>query len=72
MRYPSSFNTTSVVSIERSRLVHRVGHITDEQRQVVLNKLYELKDNLEELDTYGWWTQEKTDQTITNLEQISC
>ena len=72
LRYPSSFNTTSVVSIERSRLVHRVGHITDEQRQVVLNKLYELKDNLEELDTYGWWTQEKIDQTVINLKQISC
>lgn len=72
LRYPSSFNTSSVVSIERSRLVHRIGHITTEQKQVILDKLHELKNNLEALDSYGWWTQEKLDQTITNLDRISC
>jgi hypothetical protein len=63
---------SSVVSIELSRLVHRVGHITNEQRQVLIDKLNELKSNLSELDTYGWWTIEKIDQTILNLERISC
>ena len=72
LRYPSSFNMASVVSIELSRLVHRVGHITEEQKQAILNKLLELKENLAELDTYGWWTPEKIDQTIINLERISC
>jgi hypothetical protein len=72
LRYPSSFNMTSVVSIERSRLVHRVGHITEEQKQVIIDKLNELRENLAELDTYGWWTQEKIEQTITNLERIYC
>lgn len=72
LRYPSSFNTSSVVSIERFRLVHRIGHITTEQKQAILDKLHELKNNLEALDSYGWWTQEKIDQTITNLDRISC
>jgi hypothetical protein len=72
LKYPSSFNMSSVVSIELSRLVHRVGHITNEQRQVLIDKLNELKSNLSELDTYGWWTIEKIDQTILNLERISC
>jgi hypothetical protein len=63
---------SSVVSIELSRLVYRVGHITNEQRQVLIDKLNELKSNLSELDTYGWWTIEKIDQTILNLERISC
>jgi len=72
LRYPSSFNMASIVSVELSRLVHRVGHITEEQKQVILNKLLELKENLAELDTYGWWTPEKIDQTIINLERISC
>lgn len=72
LRYPSSFNMSSVVSVELSRLVHRVGHITADQKQVILDKLNELKNNLSELDTYGWWTLEKIDQTITNLERISC
>lgn len=31
-----------------------------------------LKGNLAELDTCGWWTPEKIDQTIINLERISC
>lgn len=72
LRYPSSFNMASVVSIELSRLVHWVGHITEEQKQAILNKLLELKENLAKLDTYGWWTPEKIDQTIINLERISC
>lgn len=72
LRYPSSFNMASVVSTELSRLVYRVGHITEEQKQVIIDKLNELKGNLAELDTYGWWTPEKIDQTITNLERISC
>ena len=72
LRFPSSFNTASIVSVERTRLIHRVGHITEEQKQAILNKLYELKANLDILDTYGWWTQEKLDMTITNLSQISC
>ncbi len=72
LRYPSSFNLASIVSVERFRLVHRIGHITQEQRQAILDKLTELKSNLSELDTYGWWTTEKIDQTITNLERISC
>ena len=72
LRHPSSFNTSSVVSIERPRLVHRIGHITTEQKQAILDKLHELKNNLEALDSYGWWTQEKLDQTITNLDRISC
>lgn len=72
LKFPSSFNTVSIVSVERTRLVHRVGHITEEQKQVILNKLHELKANLDTLDAYGWWTQEKLDITITNLSQISC
>ena len=72
LRYPSSFNLSSVVSTERTRLAYRVGRITTAQKQAILNKLFELKDNLEELDTYGWWTPEKINITITNLEQICC
>ena len=72
LRFPSSFNTASIVSVERTRLVHRVGHITEEQKQAILDKLHELKAHLDILDTYGWWTQEKLDRTITNLSQISC
>ena len=72
LKFPSSFNLASVVSIELSRLIRRVGHITEEQKQVILDKLNELKGNLTELDTYGWWTIEKIDQTILNLERISC
>ena len=71
LKYPSSFNMTSIVSVELSRLIRRVGRITEEQKQVILDKLNELKGNLAELDTYGWWTPEKIDQTISNLERIS-
>ena len=72
LKYASSFNLSSVIAVDLSRLIHRIGHITSEQRQVILDKLNELKGNLKELDTYGWWTPEKIDQTITNLERISC
>ena len=72
LKFPSSFNLASIVSIELSRLIRRIGRITEEQKQVILDKLNELKENLTELDTYGWWTVEKIDQTILNLERISC
>ena len=72
LRESSSFNTTSVVSIELSHLRYRIGHITNEQRQVLIDKLNELKSNLSSLDTYGWWSTKKIDQTILNLERISC
>jgi hypothetical protein len=72
LKYPSSFNLSSVVAVDLSRLIHRIGHITREQKQVILDKLYELRENLSELDTYGWWTSEKIDQTIINLERIYC
>lgn len=72
LKFPSSFNMASIVSIELSRLIRRVGRITEEQKQVILNKLNELKGNLIELDTYGRWTTEKIDPTILNLERISC
>lgn len=72
LRWPSSFNLSSIVSIELSRLVHRIGHITEEQKQVVVDKLQELGENLEELDTYGWWTTEKINQTLANLARIHC
>jgi hypothetical protein len=72
LRRPSSLRMNSIVAVDLSRLICRIGHITEEHKQIILDKLHELKGNLEELDTYGWWTLEKIDQTITNLERISC
>lgn len=63
---------TSVVAVDLTRLVRRVGHITEEQKRVLIDKLVELKGNLSELDTYGWYTPEKIDMTIDNLERIRC
>lgn len=72
LKFPSSFNMTSVVAVDLTRLVRRVGHITEEQKRVLIDKLVELNGNLSELDTYGWYTPEKIDMTIDNLERIRC
>lgn len=66
---PCGFMLNMVRGVDISRLVYRIGHITDPQKQSILSKLFEIEDN-----TTGLYDdcvfRDRIETTIENVERI--
>lgn len=68
---PGKFVLNMIRGVDLSRLVKRIGHITAEQRQAILNKLYEIRDNKDGIYN-DCLLNDRLDITIKNVLQIYC
>ena len=68
---PGSFMTNMLRGVDIQRLKRRIGHITEEQKQVLLNKLYDIRDNVDGLYT-DCPLKDRIDITIENVWRIHC
>ena len=68
---PGNFFLNMVRGVEYNRLVKRVGHITEEQKQVILNKLYEIQENKDGLYD-DCLLSDRLEPTIKNVSRIQC
>ena len=68
---PSKVLVNMVRGIQQQHLVRYIGHITAEQRQSILNKLYEIKDNVDGVYT-NCLLNDRIDLTIENVWRIRC
>lgn len=76
---PSNFILNAVRSVEYFRIVKRIGHINETQKQAVLNKLYEIQENKDGFYS-DWYVDQFTGianpkritMTIQNVERIRC
>ena len=68
---PSSFMTNMLRGVDIQRLKRRIGHITEEQKQALLNKLYDIRDNKDSLYT-DCPLSDRIDITIENVWRIVC
>lgn len=68
---PGSFMTNMLRGVDIQRLKRRIGHITEEQKQVLLNKLYDIRDNVDGLYT-DCPLNDRIDITIENVWRIHC
>lgn len=68
---PGSFMTNMLRGVDIQRLKRRIGHITEEQKQVLLNKLYDIRDNADGLYT-DCPLRDRIDITIENVWRIIC
>ena len=68
---PGKFVLNMVRGAEYFRLVKRIGHITAEQRQAILDKLYEIKANKDGLYD-DCLLNDRLDVTIRNVAKIYC
>lgn len=66
---PCGFMLNMVRGVDISRLVYRIGHITDSQKQSILSKLFEIKDNSNGLYDDCVF-RDRIDITIENIERI--
>jgi hypothetical protein len=57
--------------VDLQRLIARIGHITEVQKQALLNKLSDIKENKDGLYT-DCMHADKIDLTISNIEKIYC
>lgn len=60
-----------VRGVPQQRLLRYIGHITAEQRQVLLDKLYEIKENREGIYD-DCLLSDRIDMTIENIWRIRC
>ena len=69
---PCNFVMNLVRGVDYFRIVKRIGHITEEQKQAVLNKLYEIQENKNGF--FDDWSQDpnRINATIRNVERIQC
>ena len=68
---PGNFFLNMIRGVEYSRLVKRIGHITVEQKQAILNKLYEIRKNSSGLYD-DCPLNDRLDITIKNVSRIQC
>ena len=68
---PCAFMTNMIRGVDYTKMIRRVGHITEVQKQALLNKLYEIKENKDDLYT-DCMHVDKIDITINNVERIRC
>lgn len=68
---PSKILVNMVRGIQQQHLLRYIGHITAEQRQALLNKLYEIRDNVNGLYT-NCLLNDRIDLTIENVWRIRC
>ena len=71
LRQPSRFTVNMIRGVDIQRLQRRIGHITEEQKQVLLNKLFEIKENKDNQYT-DCLLNDRIDITIENVERIIC
>ena len=60
-----------VRGVPQQRLLRYIGHITEEQKQALLNKLYEIRENKDNLYN-ECLLNDRIDFTIENVERIRC
>lgn len=68
---PGKFVLNMIRGVDLNRLVKRIGHITAEQRQAILNKLYEIRDNKDGIYN-DCLLNDRLDVTIKNVARIYC
>ena len=68
---PSKILVNMVRGIQQQYLLRYIGHITAEQRQALLDKLYEIRENREGLYD-GSLLNDRLDMTIENVWRIRC
>jgi mRNA-degrading endonuclease toxin of MazEF toxin-antitoxin module len=68
---PCAFMVNMIRGVDLQRLIARIGHITEVQKQALLNKLSDIKENKDGLYT-DCMHADKIDLTISNIEKIYC
>ena len=68
---PCAFVVNMVRGVDMSRLIARIGHITESQKQALLDKLYDIQENKDGLYT-DCILNDRIDSTIENVERIRC
>lgn len=68
---PCNFVLNMVRGVDHGRLFKRIGHITAEQRQVILDKLYEIRDNKDGVYD-DCPLNDRLYVTISNVARIYC
>ena len=66
-----SFMVNMIRGVDMPRLIARIGHITEVQKQALLKKLYDIQKNKDGLYT-DCMLNDRIDITIENVERISC
>ena len=68
---PGSFMLNMVRGVDLGRLIKRIGHITEEQKQAILDKLHEIQENKDGLYN-DCPLNDRLDHTIKNVNRIQC
>ncbi len=68
---PSKILVNMVRGVQHCYLLRYIGHITEEQKQALLGKLYDIKENKDGLYT-NCPLNDRIDITIENVERIRC
>ena len=68
---PGSFMVNMVRGVDLCRLIKKIGHITEEQKQAILNKLSEIWENKDGLYD-DCPLNDRLDHTIKNVNRIQC
>ena len=68
---PGSFMLNMVRGVDLGRLIKRIGHITEEQKQAILNKLHEIQENKDDLYN-DCPLNDRLDHAIKNVNRIQC
>ena len=71
LKGPGKFILNMIRGVDHNRLIKRIGHITAEQRQAILNKLYEIRDNKNGVYN-DCPLNDRLDITIKNVVRIYC
>ena len=66
-----AFMVNMIRGVDCQRLIARIGHITEDQKRVLLNKLFDIKENKDGLYT-DCMLNDRIDITIENVERIIC
>lgn len=68
---PGSFMVNMVRGVDLGRLIKKIGHITEEQKQAILSKLQEIRENKDGLYD-DCQLNDRLDITIKNVNRIQC
>ena len=68
---PGNFMVNMVRGVDFVRLIKKIGHITEEQKQAILDKLHEIQENKDGLYN-DCPLNDRLDHTIKNVSRIQC
>ena len=68
---PGNFMVNMVRGVDLGRLIKKIGHITEEQKQAILNKLHEIQENKDGLYD-DCPLNDRLEHTIKNVNRIHC